>query len=141
MKKSKRKGGIVGEQDIDLTPMTDCVFLLLIFFMLTTTLIDTKGLIVDLPTTSQDTQEEQQKKKDVNVLVSAAGEYTVAGNPVSQSQLAEAIKQAMTEANNKNVIIQGSPETSHNSIIYAMDMATSVGAEGMAFSVEQESGQ
>ena len=140
MKRRKIRESLIKDEDVDMTPLIDCVFLLLIFFMVTTVFIDVKGLVVDLPS-SADSQEEQQQKKDVNVLVSSTGEYTVAGTPVSQQGLAAAIKGAMDEANNRNIIIQGDPEATHNSIVYAMDMATGVGAEQLAFAIEQQEGE
>ena len=132
------KKSLIDEGAVDLTPLIDCVFLLLIFFMVTTVFIEVQGLIVDLPSADQAQEEQQQKKKDVNILVSASGEYTVAGSSVAADFLADAIMGAMDESNNRNVIIQGDPETTHKSIIYAMDMATKVGAELMAFAVEQQ---
>ncbi|MCE5252358.1 biopolymer transporter ExbD [bacterium] len=140
MKKKRERTGLIGEGEIDLTPLIDCVFLLLIFFMLTTVFIQVKGLAVDLPGAA-DQQEEQQQKKDVNIHVSAAGEFTVSGEKVPASGLASAIKGAMDINNNRNVIIQGDPESKHKDIVYVMDMAYSVGAEGMAFAIEQDSGQ
>ena len=47
----------------------------------------------------------------------------------------------MDIANNRNVIIQGDPEAAHKDVVYVMDMAYSVGAEGMAFAIEQQDGQ
>ena len=138
MKKKKfvRKA-LISEGEVDMTPLIDCVFLLLIFFMVTTVFIDVQGLVVDLPSSS-DSQEEQQQKKDVNILVTAAGEYTVAGSPVPRTGLISAIKGAMDVANNRNVIIQGDPLAKHKSIVYAMDMADGAGAEQLAFAVEQQ---
>lgn len=130
----------VGEGEIDMAPLIDCVFLLLIFFMLSTTFITIKGLVVDLPGAA-DAEEQQQQKKDVNINVSADGEYTVVGAKASASELASAIKGAMDVNNNRNIIIQGDPVAKHKDIVYVMDMAYSVGAEGMAFAIEQESGQ
>jgi len=140
MKRRKQREALISEGEVDLTPLIDCVFLLLIFFMVTTVFVDVKGLVVDLPTSSE-SQEEQQKKKDVNILVAADGNYTVAGTPVSPAGLAAAIKGAMEEANNKNVIIQGDSEATHKSIVYAMDMATGAGAEQLAFAIEQQQEQ
>ncbi len=140
MKKRVRRESLIGEGEVDLTPLIDCVFLLLIFFMVTTVFIEVQGLVVDLPS-SADSQEEQQQKKDVNILVSGTGEFTVAGTASSRENLASAIKGAMDEANNRNVIIQGEPEALHKSIVYAMDMATSVGAEQLAFAIEQDEEQ
>jgi len=139
MKRRNLRGSLISEGEVDLTPLIDCVFLLLIFFMVTTVFIKVKGLVVDLPS-SADSQEEQQKKKDVNILVSASGEFTVSGSSVPASGLASAIKGAMDEANNRDVIIQGDPESTHGAIVYVMDMATSVGAENLAFAFEQQEG-
>lgn len=125
---------------MDLTPLTDCIFLLLIFFMVTTAFIDVKGLLVDLPAPGEQAEEQQQKKKDVNIQITVSGDYIVAGSPVPAEALANAIKGAMEENNNKNVIIQGDPQTAHQFVVYAMDKAYEVGAEGMAFAIEQQEG-
>ena len=139
-KKRGQKESVIPETSIELTSLVDCIFLLLIFFMVTTVFIQVKGLIVDLPGAS-DAEEEQQQKKDVNVFISADGEFTVGGEKSSTSALASAIKGAMDVNNNRNVIIQGDPEAKHKDVVYVMDMAYSVGAEGMAFAIEQEGSQ
>ncbi len=138
MKKRRSWKKLIFEGEVDLTPLIDCVFLLLIFFMVTTVFIEVQGLVVDLPSSDQSQEEQQQKKKDVNVLISASGEYTVAGSSVPADFLADAIMGAMDEFNNRNVIIQGDPEATHKSVVYVMDMATKVGAEQMAFAVERQ---
>ena len=136
MKRKVKRESIIGEGEVELTPLIDCIFLLLIFFMVTTVFIDVKGLVVDLPSAA-DSQDEQQQKKDVNIQVSVSGEYTVAGEITSSSGLSMAIRGAMDEFNNRNVIIHGDPDTEHRYIVYAMDMAQGQGAEGMAFAIEQ----
>ena len=131
---------LLEEEELNLTPLIDCIFLLLIFFMVTTVFLDVKGLVIDLPGATDSQDEEQQQRKDVNIQISSMGEYTVAGELVPATQLAGAIKSAMETANNKNVIIQGDEETQHRYIVYAMDMAQGQGAEQMAFAIEQEEG-
>lgn len=135
--KKKGREAILTEGEIDLTPMIDCIFLLLIFFMVTTVFIDVRGLQVDLPAPGEQS-DEQQKKKDVNIQITANGDFVVSGSPVPAEALANAIKGAMDENNNRNVIIQGDPQSAHKFIVYAMDKAYEVGAEGMAFAIEQQ---
>ena len=137
MKRRIKREALIGEGEVDLTPLIDCVFLLLIFFMVTTVFIDVKGLVVDLPSADASQEEQQQKKKDVNLLVTASGDYQISGETVPATNLIGAIKGAMDESNNRNVIIQGDPEATHESIVYAMDMATGAGAEQLAFAIEQ----
>ncbi len=139
-RKRKVRSGTMEEGEIDLTPLIDCIFLLLIFFMVTTVFVSVKGLVVDLPGEA-DAEEEQQQKKDVNINVSADGEFTVGGVKVVSSALASAIMGAMDENNNRNIIIQGDPEAHHEHIVYVMDMANSVGAEMMAFAIEEDAEQ
>jgi biopolymer transport protein ExbD len=136
--KKKARVALTADAEVDITPMTDCSFLLLIFFMVTTVFIEVRGLQVDLPAPGEQQQEEQQKKKDVNIQVTANGDYIVSGSPVPAEALSNAIKGAMDEFNNRNVIIQGDPASTHRSIVFAMDKAYEVGAEGMAFAIEQE---
>jgi len=137
--KRKRRNSLNSELAINLTPVIDACFLLLIFFMITTTFIDIKGLTIDLPSAdNSQNNEEQKSKKDVNILVSSNGEYSVNGEVVSATELSSAIKTAMDLNNNRNVIIHGDPDSEHKFIVYAMDMAQGQGAEGMAFAIEQK---
>jgi biopolymer transport protein ExbD len=139
MKKRVRRESLQEDRDIDMTPMIDCVFLLLIFFMVTTVFLENLGLIVDLPAGgANQNEEEQQQKKDVNVIVSANGDYTVNGELVSASALGGALKSAMDDSNNRSVIINGDSETDARYIVYAMDQAKGQGAEQFAFSSEQK---
>ncbi len=137
--KKKGRKSITTPATIDLTPVIDSVFLLLIFFMVTTVFIDVRAILVDIPSPG-DNSDDQQKKKDVNVTVSVDGNYTVSGSPVSSESLAGALKGAMETNNNKSVIIQGDPLAPQKFIVFAMDQAKSVGAEAMAFVVTSEQG-
>lgn len=137
--KKKGRKSLTKPAVIDLTPVIDSVFLLLIFFMVTTVFIDVRALLVDLPSPG-DNSEDQQKKKDVNVTISVDGDYTVGGSSVSTESLAGAIKGAMDANNNKSVIIQGDPAAPQKYIVYAMDQAKSVGAEAMAFVLSSDQG-
>jgi len=137
MKTREQRESSIKEAEMDLTPLIDCIFLLLIFFMVTTVFIDVKGLVVDLPTAA-DSQDEEQQKKDINIQISATGEYTVNGTIVSASAMPMAIRGAMDELNNRNIIINGDPLAEHRYVVYAMDMAQGQGAEGMAFSIEEQ---
>ncbi len=141
--KSKRKPSDrnIGLGELNIAPLIDCIFLLLIFFMVTTAFIEVKGLVVDLPGAGEEAQEqEQQQKKDVTIQVTARGEYIVSGEQIAASELASAIRTAMELANNKNIIIYGDPEAFHKEVVYVMDMAQGQGVVGMAFAVEQKEG-
>ena len=138
-KKKELQAKVVEDQDLNIAPLIDCVFLLLIFFMVTMVFVEFKGLVVDLPLGGADDQQEEQQaaKKDVGIFVNDRGEYTVNGESVPAAELATAIKDAMDETQSKNVVIQGDTNAQNRYIIYAMDMAQGQGATGMAFAIEQ----
>ena len=119
----------------DMTPLIDCVFLLLIFFMVTTVFLQTKGLEVDMPA---DSQAEDEKKKDINVAIDPYGKIQIGGQDVVREALKDKLKQAVEEANNDNIIIQADGECAQKDVVYVVDSARQVGIEGIAFVQEKE---
>ena len=136
----KRKGkALLEEGSVNLTPLIDCVFQLLIFFMVSTVFLQTRGLDVDLPGKAEATEE--QKRKDINIIINAEGEIEVNGRRVSMGDLGPRIIEAMEETKNENVIIEADRETLHNTVVEVVDISREVGVKGIAFaSVEQEGG-
>jgi len=126
---------LLDESEPDLTPLVDCVFLLLVFFMVTTVFLHTKGLEVDMPSQS-DSQEEQ--KKDINVLLDPDGNIQIKGVDVAAEQLGERLQAAMEEANNKNIIINANGDCPQQYVVFVVDAARAVGVEGIAFAREEE---
>ena len=118
-----------------MTPLIDCVFLLLIFFMVTTVFLQTKGLEVDMPA---DSQAEEEKKKDINVAIDQYGKIQIGGQDVLREALKDKLKQAVEEANNDNIIIQADGECAQKDVVYVGDSARQVGIEGIAFVQEKE---
>ena len=130
-----RSESFVAEGGPDMTPLIDCVFLLLIFFMVTTVFLHTKGLEVDMPAESEATEE---KKKDINVLLDRDGKIQIKGEDVAPAALATRLVTAMEEANNENLIIQADGECAQKHVVFVVDRAKEVGVEGIAFVRERE---
>jgi len=133
--RKERSESFIEEGGPDLTPLIDCVFLLLIFFMVTTVFLHTKGLEVDMPAQS-DAVEEQ--KKDINVLLDPNGKIRIKGQEVAPAVLATRLVAAMEEANNDNIIIQADGECAQKHVVFVVDTAKEVGVEGIAFAREEE---
>ncbi len=130
---------LLEEGSVNLTPLIDCVFQLLIFFMVSTVFLHTRGLDVDLPGKAEATEE--QKRKDINIIIDAEGKIEVNGRRVSMGDLGPRIIEAMEETKNENVIIEADRETLHNTVVEVVDISREVGIKGIAFaSVEQEGG-
>jgi biopolymer transport protein ExbD len=131
----RRLRSFAEEGEPDMTPLIDCVFLLLIFFMVTTVFLQTKGLEVDMPAESQ---AEEEQKKDINVVLDRDGRMQIGGEAVPVEGLKVRLKRAMEEANNDNIIIQADGECAQRHVVYAVDSARQVGVQGIAFVREEE---
>ncbi len=73
------------EEDINLTPLIDVVFLLLIFFMISTTFTKETHMTIDLP--EAESQAILKKDKTLEIVISAVGEYTVNTQSLINNQM------------------------------------------------------
>ncbi len=107
---------------INLTPLIDVVFLLLIFFMVTTTFTRDTRLTVNLP--EADANSSESLPDQIEVTVSEAGRFSVDGEVLSNSQpgtLGDAILQAAQRDRSRPVLLVADAEATHQSVITAMD--------------------
>ncbi|MFH1834436.1 MAG: biopolymer transporter ExbD [bacterium] len=125
---------LVTEETVDLTPLIDCVFMLLIFFMVTTVFITSKGLNVDLPKSST---AETQAGKDINLIVEEDGSLELNGEAVAIEELPGEIKRLKEELQTENMILQAYPKTRHGQVVRIVDIARAQGIEGVAFAREK----
>jgi biopolymer transport protein ExbD len=107
---------------INLTPLIDVVFLLLIFFMVTTTFTRDTRLTVNLP--EADANSSESLPDQIEVTVSEAGRFSVDGEVLSNSQpgtLGDAILQAAQRDRSRPVLLVADAEATHQSVVTAMD--------------------
>ena len=107
---------------INLTPLIDVVFLVLIFFMVTTTFTRDTRLTVNLP--EADANSSESLPDQIEVTVSEAGRFSVDGEVLSNSQpgtLGDAILQAAQSDRSRPVLLVADAEATHQSVITAMD--------------------
>ncbi len=139
------------EVHINLTPLIDVVFLLLIFFMLTTTFVKESQLDINLPQASI-----QQKLHTDNVLridISAAGEYAVKMPGVdtakslinrSEETLLRALKEAAKASPDRSkliTVLRADGKTPHRAVVMALDAAQQLGLVHISFATRQASEQ
>ncbi len=118
--------GVVAE--INITPLTDIFLVLLIIFMVTTSVIDNESKQIKLP----GAEVSQETPSGVSVAVSAQGSISVNDVPVSEENLADVLREALLQAESKIVILRGDRELFLGKAVYILDVAQQVGAEGIA---------
>jgi biopolymer transport protein ExbD len=110
------------DPDINLTPLIDVVFLLLIFFMVSTTFTRETRLSVNLP--EADTQVSESLTDQIEVSVSQTGRYSVNSEVLSSSEaagLSRALLDAAEGDRRRPVLLIADAEASHQSVVTAMD--------------------
>jgi len=121
-----------GELAMNLTPMIDVVFLLLIFFMLATTFLDPeKEIDLDLPEASSSLAQEAHADELIgNVL--RDGSLRLGGREVDASGLDEALQRAARRDPETAVTIRGDREARHEAIVGVMDACGRAGLSSLA---------
>jgi len=115
------------QPEINLTPLIDVVFLLLIFFMVSTTFRKEADLQIQLPEAAQKPVPLEHR---LEVSVDAAGRYAVNGQVVigdDVSSLKQAMQQAVAEVDDLPLMIRADAQASHQSVVKIMDIAGQLG--------------
>lgn len=118
----------VDDGGVNLTPLIDVVFLLLIFFMVSTTFTKESRLNLELPSAQGETS--LQESVVLEVVVDASGHYRVNERALALHTV-ESLMKAMADAAQDNsdipVIITADAKSPHQSVITAMDAAGRLG--------------
>ncbi|MBV4539715.1 ExbD/TolR family protein [Pseudomonas sp. NPDC089996] len=116
--------------DINLASLIDVVFVLLLFFVVTTTFTRETQLRVELPEAASAEQPPADQGKLVEVTISADGVYSVNNHLLPKSDLAtltEAIERESGGDNKLPLAISADGKTPHQAVITAMDAAGKLG--------------
>jgi len=130
------------EPDVNLTPLIDVVFLMLIFFMVSTTFQKESIVKVDLPKASA--EEEAPKDDVVEVTVNAAGEYYINRARVlnrDPKTLKAAIIKHAGSNNDRPFIIRADAMAPHQAVVTVMDVAGQLGFSRLSIPTEREQGK
>ena len=114
--------------EINLTPLIDVVFLLLIFFMVSTTFSNAARIVIDLPESATD--QSQREKEEIEISITKKGYMAVNQKIVLNLELETlmvAINKVSGEDNTLPLIISADAETPHQFVVMAMDAAAKLG--------------
>ena len=114
----KRREEQSNEGDVDMTPMLDIVFILLIFFIVTTSFIKEEGLMVNRPKANSNSN---NNTPVIVVMISDSGLVTLNGKIVDIERLSARIESFLATNNTNSAVVIPSYDTTHNHVVQVID--------------------
>jgi biopolymer transport protein ExbD len=124
--------------EVDITPLIDVVFLLLIFFMVSTTFEHESQILIELPEATG--EELKREKQELDITINIAGTFFVNQREVVNTEIETlklAISKAVGDQGEIPVIINADARTPHQSVMTAMDAASQLGLTKMTFAAHK----
>ncbi len=118
------------EINISIAPLIDIVFLLLIFFMVTSHFDIAAGVRIKLPKVSQKADEADTDKK-VILVIDKSGQIFLKGERIEQESIENIIKKMVTEEGISKMILQADKDVKHGRVIEIMDLSKSAGIQSI----------
>ena len=126
------------DNGINLTPLIDVVFLLLIFFMVTTTFTKETRLLIDLP--EADGEVADNSSAPLELVIAKDGSYAVNGQNLINRDIKTimaALKDAAAGNTDIPLVITADAEATHQAVITAMDAAGRLGFSQLNIATQQ----
>ncbi|HYE05658.1 MAG TPA: biopolymer transporter ExbD [Planctomycetota bacterium] len=123
------------DDHIDLTPMLDCVFVLLLFLIIATTFDDSGLFKVTLPTADQPAV--HAAGTATTLLIDADGRYAIGQELVPATELADALRALKDGGRAQALLIKGDQDCPYREVVRAFDAAQAIGIAEVGFVVDR----
>lgn len=123
---------------VNMTPLVDIVFLLLIFFMVSTTFTKESRLELVLPQSQSELQLYEQPV--IEIIISASGSYRINERALVNNQrstLLVAVTKILGDKSTLPVMISADAQTPHNLVVRALDVASQLGLHNISITTQQ----
>ena len=123
--------------ELNITPLIDVVFLLLIFFMVSTTFNRESELQINLPRASPGSVDLPDEL--VEIVIARDGSYVIGGKALRDRHpmtVQQALADAVGDDDERTVVLRADAETPHQAVITAMDAARKLDISGLTFATQ-----
>ena len=127
----RRKYRIDDEAEINITPMLDIVFIMLIFFIVTTSFVKEEGLEVSRPSSSPP-KEVKQDKGPIVVRIDASSLISVKGRILEPRAVEANLEREKAEKPTSPLIVAAHPEADTEALVTILDAAKAAGIDSVS---------
>lgn len=131
----RRKNRPEDDSQIDMTPMLDVVFIMLIFFIVTTSFVSESGLEVNRPSATTATE---QSKAGIFVAIKDTGEIYIDRQQVDQQRVRASLERLVASQGEVGMVIQADQETRHGIVVKVMDAAREAGIKQISVAAQAD---
>ena len=117
------------ETKIDITPMLDVVFIMLIFFIVTATFVNETGLDFNKPEIPLNQPPNQEENKNILISIYPNNDIYVKGRKTDFRTVTANIKRLRSENADAAVVIQASKSSKNNTLVQVIDSVYAAGVE------------
>ena len=115
------------EEEINMTPMLDVVFIMLIFFIVTASFVKEAGIDINRPPPSSDTPPEDSDKTSILVSINENDRVWVDNRMVDLRAVRANIERLLAEKPQSNVLVQADKNSTNQTLVKVMDAARLAG--------------
>ncbi len=109
---------------INLTSMVDMLFLILLFFLVTSTFMEQPNIKLELPSTKYAATSKLEERV---LIISQDGQFFFQNKPVERKDLITVLKSAFTKQDDKTLVLRADKNVHYGEIVYVMDAAKGAG--------------
>jgi biopolymer transport protein ExbD len=122
------------DTELDMTPMLDIVFIMLIFFIVTTSFVKESGVTVSTP---QAQTASQQENTNIFIAITTEGEVWIDRRPVDPRSVRAIVARLHADNPEGSVIIQADENAATGMLVEVMDQVRLAGVEGIAIAADK----
>ena len=136
MRMRRHHAGSDDEAGIDMTPMLDIVFIMLIFFIVTSSFIKESAITVHSPSAASSSE---QPKRNIRIAVSAEGEVWIDRQRVDVRLVRAAVERMRVDLPDSSVVVQADRDSRSGLVVQVMDQVRLAGVQDVALAATIES--
>jgi biopolymer transport protein ExbD len=133
----RRRYHIEDDTEINITPMLDIVFIMLIFFIVTTSFVREQGLEVSRPSNAPP-KEIKQNRGPIVVRIDSASLISIKGRLLEPRAVQANLERERAEKPDSPLIIAAHPEASTESLVTILDAAKAVGIASVSVATSSQ---
>ena len=135
MRRSRNRSRIEEENEINLTPMLDVVFIMLIFFIVTASFVKEAGIDINKPAAAT---AERKERGNILVAITEIGQIWIDKRPVDPRAVRANIERLHAENPQGEVVIQADKNSKNGLLVTVMDAAREAGVANVAIAATED---